>query len=141
MTDSTIIKTIFIKADPQTVWQFLTDKNKLGEWFHPAQADLQEGEDYVLLVQDKGGVNKPIIWGTVLEVKPAEKLVYTFAIEPFGKQTTTVTWQLQAEHGGTSLMLSHEGVDVAMGKMALQMLMSLDVGWDEHFERLRKVVA
>ena len=34
MTDS-ITKTVFLKAPRDTVWAFLTEKDKLARWFHP----------------------------------------------------------------------------------------------------------
>jgi uncharacterized protein YndB with AHSA1/START domain len=40
-TESTSIeKTIFIDAEPGIVWEFLTDKDKLGTWYHPAEQNL-----------------------------------------------------------------------------------------------------
>lgn len=137
MSDSTIVKTIFLKADAETVWAFLTDKDKLGEWFHPADSDLAAGGDYVLRGQADDGSEARKCWGSVLESTRPEKLVYTFTIEPLGGAMTTVTWLLQEVQGGTRLMLQHEGVDAAAGDMALPLLMALDTGWDAHLGRLR----
>ena len=44
MTETTITKTIYIAASRETVWAYLTDKDKLGEWFHPAGDDLAVGD-------------------------------------------------------------------------------------------------
>lgn len=137
MSDSTIVKTIFLKADAETVWGFLTDKDKLGEWFHPADTDLSAGSDYVLKGEADDGSKVRKCWGSVLESDRAEKLVYTFTIEPLGGAMTTVTWLLQEVQGGTRLMLQHEGIGAAAGEMALPLLMALDAGWDAHLGRLR----
>jgi len=40
MNTTTITKSIFFNAPRETVWAFLTDKDKLGEWYHPAEADF-----------------------------------------------------------------------------------------------------
>ena len=40
MSTSTINKSIFLAASREVVWDYLTDKDKLGEWFHPAAANL-----------------------------------------------------------------------------------------------------
>jgi len=138
MSDSTIVKTIFLKADAETVWGFLTDKDKLGEWFHPANSDLAEGSDYVLHGQADNGSAVRKCWGSVIEAKRPEKLVYTFSIEPLGGAMTTVTWLLKEVHGGTRLLLQHEGIGAAAGDMALPLLMALDAGWDAHLGRLRE---
>lgn len=139
MSDSTIVKTIFLKADAETVWEFLTDKDKLGEWFHPADSDLAAGSDYVLTGQADDGSDVRKCWGSVVESNRAKKLVYTFTIEPLGGAMTTVTWLLQEMHGGTRLTLHHEGIGAAAGDAALPLLMALEAGWDAHFGRLRDV--
>ena len=139
MSDSTIIKTIFLNADAETVWRFLTDKDKLGEWFHSADTNLTAGNDYVLSGQADDGSEVRKCWGSVMESKRAEKLVYTFTIEPLGGAMTTVTWLLKEMHGGTQLTLRHEGVAAAAGDAALPLLLALDVGWDAHFARLRDI--
>lgn len=140
MSDSTIVKTIFLKADAETVWGFLTDKDKLGEWFHHADSDLAEGSDYVLKDRADDGSELRKCWGTVIESKRAEKLTYTFTIEPLGGAMTTVTWLLQEVYGGTRLTLHHEGIGAAAGDTALPLIMALDAGWDTHLARLRGVV-
>ncbi len=45
MSTGTLIKTIIIDASQETVWSFLTEKDKLAIWFHPADKDFVEGED------------------------------------------------------------------------------------------------
>ncbi len=137
MSDSTIVKTIFLQADAQTVWSFLTDKDKLGEWFFTADADLAVGNDYVLSGKADDGSDVRKCWGSVLESKCAEKLVYTFTIEPLQGAMTTVTWTLREVHGGTRLTLHHEGIGAAAGDAALSLLMALDAGWDAHLSGLR----
>lgn len=139
MSDTTIIKTIFLKSDAETVWDYLTDKDKLGEWFHPAEANLTAGQDYVLKDQHNDNPHAGKCWGSVLEATKPEKLVYTFTFEPFAGRLSTLTWYLQEVHGGTRLTLHHDGIAAAAGDAALPLLMSLDTGWDAHLARLREV--
>lgn len=138
MTD-TIVKTIFFAASREIVWSYLTDKNKLGEWFHPAENDFVEGEDYKLVGKGDDGQSIDIIWGKVLTMQAPSKLVYTFIIGPFEGKVTTLYWDLEEVAGGTRVTLKHEGVASASGQAALNVLQSLDTGWDEHFARLRAV--
>lgn len=138
MTDATtILKTVFFEASPETVWAFLTDKDKLGAWYHPAEADLAEGEDYHLyrIVDDGARVRQ--VWGRVIEMAAPDRLVTTFCIAPFDGRETTVTWMLEAVAGGTRLSLRHEGIMEAAGAAVLPLLMALDRGWDEHLGDLR----
>lgn len=136
MNATTITKTIFLDAPREVVWDFLTKKDKLARWFHPAEQDLKVGADYTLL--DQRGDMSRICWGTVLEMRPFESLVYTFTVKPLSGAMTTVRWRLQEAAGGTQLTLSHEGIEQAAGEAAFAMLSALDNGWDEHFGRLRK---
>jgi uncharacterized protein YndB with AHSA1/START domain len=138
MSDSTIVKTIFIAADAATVWDYLTDKDKLGEWFYSAASNLRVGEDYRLFGTDDDGSESDRCWGTVRDAQPGEKLVYTFTFGPFGGATTTVTWLLNEVHGGTRLTLQHEGSAEAAGDAALMILGKLDSGWDRHLGLLRE---
>ncbi len=137
MTDTTIVKTAFFAAAPKTVWAFLTDKDKLGQWFYPPEADLAEGQDYALMGAQGDGKAVKQCWGTVQRMEPPWLLVYTFTIAPLGGVMTTVTWRLEDVQGGTKLTLSHEGVGAA-GAAALGLLAALDAGWDRHLGRLRE---
>jgi uncharacterized protein YndB with AHSA1/START domain len=142
MKDATIItKTVFFAASRETVWSFLTNKDKLATWFHHSDADLEEGKPYTLHRVTEDGTKVPQIYGQVLEMEAPNRLVTTFCIEPFGKKTTTVTWVLEEAAGGTRLHLTHEGVADAAGEATGRLLLSLDAGWDEHFASLRKSVA
>ncbi|MGI9425814.1 MAG: SRPBCC family protein [Hyphomicrobiaceae bacterium] len=141
MTTTTIIKTVFFDASRETVWSFLTDKDKLGAWYHPAEADLAEGEPYELYKVDDDGARARLIWGRVLKMQPFDKLVTTFCIAPFGGRETTVTWQLSESAGGTRLHLTHDGIADAAGEATLRFLKALDDGWDQHLGDLRKAAA
>lgn len=140
MSTTTLSKSIFINASRETVWSYLIDRDKLGEWYHPAEQDLALGEDYTLYRLADDGEHLRQIWGTVLEMEPPSRLVSTFIIDPFGDRDTTLTWVLDAAAGGTRLSLTHDGIAEATGDAALQLLMALDQGWDKHFADLRAAV-
>ena len=113
MSTTVITKTVFFAAAPETVWAFLTEKDKLAQWFHPADKDLKQGEDYTLLDQHNGMTR--ICWGTVMEMNAPHRLVYTFTVNPLKGALTTVTWTLEQAAEGTRLTLTHEGVEAAAG--------------------------
>ncbi len=138
MRTTTITKSVFFNASRETVWAFLTDKDKLGEWYHPAETDFAVGENYCLYRQDETGTKVPQITGRVIEMDAPARLVTTFIIGPFQGKETTLIWELQSAAGGTRLSLHHEGVAEAAGEGAMQLLMALDEGWDKHLGDLRK---
>lgn len=129
-----IVKTLFINAAREIVWDYLVDKDKLAKWFHPGQAALENGKPYNLL-NDAG---EPLLGGEVLEMDPPSRLVYTFTHTWLGGKITTVTWELSEAYGGTRVLLTHAGFDAADDPMA--MLLSHDNGWEEHFGRLRGIL-
>jgi len=138
MSTTTITKTIFLNAPRETIWLYLTDKNKLGEWFHPANVNLVEGKPYELL-SDASDKDSKICWGEVITAKKPSTLSYTFAIGPMGGAITTVHWTLEEAAGGTRITLVHEGISEAVGEAAaLGLIMALDAGWDKHFTKLRE---
>ncbi len=140
MTAARIVKTVFLKATPETVWSYLTEADKLGRWFHRAEADLTDGETYRLLSDDPKKREKPLIWGAVVSMDKPRKLVWTFTHDHLQGVETEVIWTLETVAGGTVLTLVHDGFDRAPADL-LEMLTGHDAGWDEHFVKLRTVVA
>lgn len=140
MSETSIVKTVFIDAPREIVWAYLTDKDKLGEWYHPAEENLADGDAYALYRTDDEGQAVQLISGHVLEMEPPAKLVTTFVIDAFQGRETTVTWTLEEVAGGTRLHMIHDGIAAAMGEDPLPLLMGIDGGWDAHFDRLRKSI-
>ena len=141
MSTTTIHKSVFLQADRETVWAFLTQKDKLGQWFHPATNDLQSGQPYELVEhKDDGSVDK-MCWGEVISMDAPASMVWSLTVGPLQGAMTTVSWTLEEAAGGTRVTLVHEGVEAAAGAAALGLLQALDAGWDEHFAKLRTQVA
>ncbi|MGI9521719.1 MAG: SRPBCC family protein [Hyphomicrobiaceae bacterium] len=141
MTHDTITKTVFFSVSREVVWSYLTVKDRLAEWFHPAAADLSANEDYALMESGESGLANKVCWGRVLHWEPHVKLAYSFTVKPLNGAMTTVTWILEDVAGGTRLTLVHEGLAEAVGASAIDLLKALDKGWDEHFGKLRPIMA
>jgi len=137
MPNTTLVKTFIFAASRETVWSFLTEKDKLALWFHPATSDLVEGEDYALVREDDHGELIKQCWGSVLKMDKPNLLVYSFTVTPLNGALTTVTWALEEIQDGTKLTLQHEGIGEAAGEAAMKMLLALDKGWDKHLDALR----
>ena len=140
MSVTTIKKSIFIQASRETVWSFLAEADKLAQWFHAADANLEEGKPYALL-GDAADPESKMCWGEVLTLDKPSSLVYTFSLKPMGDSVTTVSWTLEEAAGGTRLTLVHEGMGEATKDSGFGFLFALDAGWDKHFEKLRTVAA
>jgi len=139
MANTTLIKTYIFSASRETVWSFLTEKNKLAEWFHPSTADLKAGEDFALVRINDEGVEEKQCWGSVIKMDKPTTLIYSFTFGLLNGADTTVTWTLEEIPDGTKLTLKHEGIAEAAGESALSVLLALDKGWDKHLDSLRDV--
>ena len=139
MSDATITKSVFFAASRETVWEFLTKREKLALWFFDAEADLVDGKDYALIQTEEDGSVSKMCWGRVLEMAQPSRLVYSFSIKPFPGEKTNVIWELEDVLGGTKLSMTHQGIGVA-GEAALCLFMALDEGWDKHFAKMRGAV-
>ncbi len=137
MTDLTIEKTLFLKAPPEHVWKFLTEKDKLALWFHEGEEDLKADGVFALLTNSLGKEGSRLCWGNIIEFDPPKKLVHTFTHGGLDGVETTCQWTLIAADGGTVLRLKHSGFELA--KDGFQGAADHDIGWNEHFTRLRRV--
>ena len=136
MTDATMIKTVFLAVPRETAWAYLTEADKLAEWFMPAEADLVEGADYALMGTGDDGEAKRQCWGKVLEMDAPSKLRQTFTITPMAGVESELEWTLEAVGEGTRITLKHSGLG-ALGAEAFGLFSALDAGWDKHFASLR----
>ncbi|NDR59566.1 SRPBCC family protein [Aliiruegeria sabulilitoris] len=132
MSGLSIRKTIYLDATPERVWSFLTEPERLAKWFHPSQAPLSEGEDYVLTDVGSG---QELIRGRVLSAQPPHGLHLTFEIPPLQGRDTEIRWTLEVLPGGTRLSLEHDGLPDGEGAFGL--ILALDEGWDAHLGALR----
>ena len=136
-----MVKTIFIKARPDQVWEFLTQAEKLGRWFHEADSDFKSGDDYFMKYENPERAEDKLLWGRVLEMDHPNKLVYTFTHSWLKEVETTVTWELSAINGGTHVVLTHSGFENCAEDDQYGMVSDHDKGWDQHFSRLRTVAS
>ncbi len=132
MTHAVLQKTIFLRAAPETVWDYLTEPDRLAEWFHKPERPLVAGQKLEMFGTTSGDL---LIWGEVRVARPPEYLEYTFMIKPMGDAVSVVKWTLEPVPGGTKLGLLHEGLP--QDADAFGLILSLDSGWDEHFGQMR----
>lgn len=132
MTDTSLQKTIFLKAPRQLVWDYLTQPEHLAKWFHAPKAPMAEGEKLEMFGTTSGDL---LIWGKVITARAPDALEYTFTVGPMGDAVSTVKWTLTDVPGGTQLALEHTGLP--QGEAAFGLTLALDKGWDDHLMRMR----
>jgi len=135
MSNAVMIKTIYLKANPEKVWRHLTEKELLARWFHETDRDLTEKASFQYLSFHFDKEDRKLMWGDVLVVDPPKKLVHTFTHQWLKGVVTTVTWDLIEVDGGTQLAMTHEGIITFDG------MSDHDKGWDKHLLRLRMMLS
>lgn len=126
-----ISMTQFLPCTPARVWKALTDPTLHAKWWVAGDIRATVGQKFFLDMGPWGAQSCEVIAVVV------EKL---FSYR-FGKDTlhTIITWQLQAQDGGTLLTLEHSGFDIntAMGKVALH---GMEMGWPQVLAKLHDVL-
>ena len=135
MSDLTLNKSIYLKAEPAVVWEYLTEPDKLAKWFHAPKSPLKQGEPLSMYGTESGD---KLIWGEVKIAQPPEYLEYTFTVKPMGNAVSLVKWTLTPVAGGTRLSLEHSGLP--QHAEAFDLMLALDKGWDDHISRMRASV-
>ena len=133
-----ITRELVIDASPETVWEFLTDPEKIKRWKGVMVSfDATLGSAYRIEV-----IPSHIAAGEIVELDPPRRLVYTWGWEPgegvpptVTPGSTTVEYELEAEGAGTRLRFTHR--DLPNQEAAD----SHSVGWDHYLGRLAIVAA
>lgn len=131
----TIAKSLYLPAPRKTVWAWLTQPEKLAQWFHGPKKPLADGEDYALLGKDSGDT---LCWGKVEEMRPVEYMRWSFRVKPAPDNVSTVEWTLEDAPGGTRLSLLHSGLPGDSDGFGL--VLALDKGWHEFLLGLRQTL-
>ncbi len=133
------------KTSRQRVFRAWTEPELMMRWFVEGdgnmtvcEIDLREGGGYRL--EGEMGGKRWRIWGSYLEVRPPEKLVYTWAWKhdpgigtPDGD--TTVTVEFHERGNETELVLTHERFTSAAARDEHTQ------GWKSCLNRLERVLA
>jgi uncharacterized protein YndB with AHSA1/START domain len=103
-------------APRDRVYRAWTDARQFAQWFHPStdyktvitRLDLREGGKYSVEMHHKGG-NIHRMWGTYEEVRPPEKLMFTWRWSEDESLADTLVTVLFTDLGGsTEVSLTHE---------------------------------
>jgi uncharacterized protein YndB with AHSA1/START domain len=100
-------RTILIKAEPETVFQFFTDSARWAGWWGAGSTiDARPGGK--VYIRHPNGVET---LGEVLEVHAPERIAFTYGFasgKPIPPGASRVTIQLEPDEAGTRLQLRHE---------------------------------
>jgi uncharacterized protein YndB with AHSA1/START domain/uncharacterized damage-inducible protein DinB len=112
---TTLRLTRYYSAPRNLVFEALTEPALLAQWFAPTDEmkvvvdrfEAKVGGSYRIEMHARPDTVYTCI-GTVQEILPPERLVYTWSWEGGEMPETVVTWELTEAEGGTMLTLTHE---------------------------------
>lgn len=103
-----------LKADPQTIFDALTQTDKLNQWFFAmdggsaeTEIDLRKGGKYSIGMINDGGETVATPYGEFLVIEPPHKLSMTWKTDGF-VDYSILTFELTPTQNGTELVLTHE---------------------------------
>jgi uncharacterized protein YndB with AHSA1/START domain len=107
-TEPFLIEQIY-NASTETVWQAITDRDKMEQWYFKLEAFKPEvGFEF----RFNGGTEEKSYLHIceITEILPLKKLTHTWQYNDY-KGQTYVTWELFEEGGKTRLRLTHTGLE------------------------------
>ena len=103
-----------LNADPQSVFDALTQRDQLNQWFYAmekgsavTEVDLRVGGHYSIGMIDEAGETVATPHGEFLEIDPPHKLSMTWKTTGF-VDYSILTFELKPVEEGTELILTHE---------------------------------
>ena len=130
---------------PETIWKALTTGELIGRWIVMATTGFEPVKGNHFTFQTKpAGAWDGIIHCQVLEVKPNERLVYTWNSGHEGnvgygsRLDTVVTWTLSRFENGTRLRLVHSGFVLPKNNTAFK---GMSEGWKKVVRNLDTIAA
>ncbi len=122
-------------AQPDVAWAYLTEPDRVAEWFTAASPVGEVGDPYVL---DFG--EGSVVEGAIVELEPGRRFAHRWAwlhAEP--RQETLVTWVVRAlDVGGSEVELIHDGWDEAGADTAIRD--DHEAYWSGYLDDLRDIL-
>lgn len=109
MHDNVIVKQR-VNAPVEKVWEAITDKNLMKEWYFDIpdfKAEIHTEFGFYGGSED----DKYHHHCEVLEVEPLQKLKHTWTYPEISKDKTLVKWELEKEGEETLITLTHKGLE------------------------------
>ncbi len=110
MQPQSIIKEVIVNAPRSKVWQAITDKNQMKQWyFDIAEFKAQVGFKFQFYAGDEK--KKWLHLCKIKEVVSEKKLAYTWAYDGIPVETLVTFELFKEEENKTKVRLTHEGVE------------------------------
>lgn len=127
----------FYHHPPERLWRALTEPEWMGRWMMDSDFKPEVGHEFAFRTNPAPLMGfDGLLYGTVLEVDPPKRLVYSFKGGAM-KHDTTVIWTLTERDGGTWLRLEHLGF-TGLGDVFVSGI--IEFGWRGMLRKLTPVL-
>lgn len=124
-----------VEASPEQVWQAITEKDKMKQWYFDLSAFRAE-VGFEFSFTGKGSKGEEYIHHCrITQVEPKRKLQYTWAYENL-PGSSLVTFELFPEGNKTRVRVTHEGLETFPGGNPDFAVESFTQGWTELITKL-----
>ena len=106
----TILQEQHYPAPVERVWQALTDREAMRDWYFDIPA-FTPVEGAVFEFYEPGGQRRFLHRCTITKVEPMRLLQHTWTYPNQSQGSSLVSWELQPEGEGTRVKLTHEGIE------------------------------
>ena len=137
---NTIRRELLIPQPPEQVWRAVADRDALAGWMFPNDFEPRVGHRFTFQVPPNPQANFDgmTVRCEVLECVPPSRLVFSWSA---GELTDTrVSFQLEAEAGGTRVVFEHAGFDLTAPR-GNQAFRGAEFGWSRMLGQLPAVAA
>ncbi|RYE17384.1 MAG: SRPBCC domain-containing protein [Sphingobacteriales bacterium] len=129
-----IVKEVVLDATPARVWQAITSKEQMKEWYFTVD-DFKPEVGFEFSFKGNGSKGEEYIHQCrVTQAEPGKKLQYTWAYKGHPGESL-VTFDLTPMGDKTKLTLTHEGLHTFAGNGPDFMPASFNMGWTELIEK------
>ncbi len=132
---------LFFPQGPNEVWEYLTNPELMELWLMKNDFQPVVGHAFQFRSNPAPSIDfDGVVYCTVLEAKPFEKLSYSWKCGPgVGKITidSVVTWTLIPRDGGTELQLDHSAFKVMEN---LMIFTAMDQGWQKNINKIYELI-
>ncbi|PKP36100.1 MAG: hypothetical protein CVT98_09130, partial [Bacteroidetes bacterium HGW-Bacteroidetes-15] len=124
-----IIKRVIIKESASKVWQALTDKSQMKEWYFDIP-DFELRVGAIFNFYEPGGDNQFHHRCEIKEIVPSKKFSHTWTHPSHSKGESLVTWMLNEANGKTEVTLQHEGIENFVDGGSAFAPENYELGWE-----------
>lgn len=135
MKSNPVVIEQIINAPVEKVWQAITDKNQMKQWYFDLD-DFRPEKGFEFRFPGQGHEGQKYMHiCKITEVVPNEKLQYSWQYEGY-EGYSVVTFELSGEDGKTKVKLTHEGLETFPQNNADFAITSFTAGWTELITKL-----